>query len=110
MDRSKRSAHALRVRLGDAIRQARGDWTQAQLAEAIGVDQPTVSKWEAAKMLPSIEDVVAVEKATGRPGGFVFRSAGLVDEVVDIPSAIAAADLTDKARAILLGAFRAAEG
>jgi transcriptional regulator with XRE-family HTH domain len=62
---------------------------QEDLATAVGTDQPTVSKWERGIIRPSLEYLRAVERATGRPPGFVFVAAGLVELPQSTEDAIA---------------------
>ena len=100
-----------KVRLGPAIRQARGDMTQTSLADAIGVDQPTVSRWERDEQRPSLEQLAAVDAATGRRRGFVLIAAGLVDGIASVEAALALdAGLDDEQRRFVLNAYRAGIG
>lgn len=61
------------------MRAARGSQKQEDVAQAIGVDQPTVSRWENDQSRPSFEQVSAFEEATGRPKGYCWIAAGYVD-------------------------------
>jgi len=45
-------------------RQARG-WSQAELAESIGVTQPTVSNWECDRMMPRAGMAIAIAEMLG---------------------------------------------
>jgi len=47
-----------------AMRLARG-WTQKQLADASGLRQQTVAKWELGERIPSFEAVLALCNALG---------------------------------------------
>jgi transcriptional regulator with XRE-family HTH domain len=97
-----------KVRLGPAIRQARGDMTQTTLADAVGVDQPTVSRWERDEQRPSLEQLAAVDAATGRRRGFVLIAAGLVEGVQSVEAALALdPSLDDEQRRFVLNAYRA---
>lgn len=97
-----------KVRLGPAIRQARGDMTQTTLADAVGVDQPTVSRWERDEQRPSLEQLAAVDAATGRRRGFVLIAAGLVEGVQSVEAALALDHtLDDEQRRFVLNAYRA---
>lgn len=97
-----------RVRLGPAIREARGDMTQTTLADAVGVDQPTVSRWERDEQRPSLEQLAAVDAATGRRRGFVLIAAGLVEGVQSVEAALALdTSLDDEQRRFVLNAYRA---
>jgi transcriptional regulator with XRE-family HTH domain len=95
------------MELSQAIRLAcEGRISQEALAATLNVAQSTISRWVRGVSSPSIEQVAALERAAGRPPGFVYREAGLVVEwsVVD---AINADPLLDEAgRAALLGAYR----
>lgn len=64
---------------------------QDQLAELVGTDQPTISKWERGVVRPSIENLILIEERTGRPRGFIFVAAGLVDLPLDTRGRAAAA-------------------
>lgn len=47
-----------------STRQAKG-LSQVQLAEAIGVGQPTISMWESGEMQPSVRNAVKLARALG---------------------------------------------
>lgn len=97
-----------KVRLGPAIRQARGDMTQTTLADAVGVDQPTVSRWERDEQRPSLEQLAAVDAATGRRRGFVLIAAGLIEGVHAVEAALALdLSLDEEQRRFVLTAYRA---
>lgn len=93
--------------LGKAIKRARGATTQDQLAALLpDVSQPQVSKWEKGKQAPSIQAIMAIEDALGRPRGWIFRAAGLVAEPVDVREAVASdPSLSDEARRVLVLAY-----
>lgn len=79
---------------------------QVALADAIGTDQGTVSKWENGKQRPSFEDVSAIEDACGRRRGWIYIHAGLVEDVTSIEDAIAVDKrLSDAQRAAVAGAL-----
>src|SRR5258708_14751714 len=80
---------AARVILGPAMRRARGDMTQVALADAVGVDQPTVSRWERDEQRPSLEQIAAVETAARRRRGFILVSAGSVECAQSVENALA---------------------
>lgn len=70
-------------KLAQAVKEARqhAGISQADLAIALGVSQPTISGWERAENSPSLPDVAAIEKICGyRPGG-ILRLAGYAPEV-----------------------------
>lgn len=61
-----------------ALRKSKG-LTQAGLAEAIGVEQPTIQRWEAGKREPSFEQLFQLAHALGvEPGA-------LIDPTVAVP-------------------------
>jgi transcriptional regulator with XRE-family HTH domain len=64
------------VTLGPAIRRARGRTTQQQLAELLETDQGRISKWERGHHRPTLEEIRSVERALGRPDGFILFEAG----------------------------------
>ena len=83
--------------------------TQETLADAIDVDQPSVSRWERDEQRPSLEQIAAVEAATGRRRGFVLLAAGLVEGVSSVEAAIARdPELDAEQRRFVLNAYRAA--
>jgi transcriptional regulator with XRE-family HTH domain len=83
--------------------------TQTTLADAVGVDQPTVSRWERDELQPSLEQLAAVDAATGRRRGFVLITAGLVEGVRSVEAALALdSSLDDEQRRFVLNAYRAA--
>lgn len=82
--------------------------TQEELADRIGTDQPTVSKWERNLIRPSLENIRLIEAATKRPRGFVFIAAGLVDLAQDVRHAIELdTALTDDGRRSVLAVYDA---
>ena len=93
------------VRLGSAIRRARGTMTQTDLAQALGLDQPKISKWERDKDRPSLEDIQAIEDATGARRGFILISAGCVEEVLTVEDALAVSPISDGDRELVLAAY-----
>lgn len=96
--------------IGDAIRIAlEGRLKQRELADALGIDQGTVSRWVTGKATPTVEDVVRIEDACNRPRGFVLRAAGYISDGTTVLDAIEADHrLDDDARRILSGAYKAA--
>ena len=55
--------------LGQAIRRARGDLTQEQLGDLLGVPQTTVSRWELGYVDLGVEQVRHIEETLRlRPG------------------------------------------
>ncbi len=96
--------------LPDAVRAAYdGRLTQAELADAVGVRQNTVSRWATGRLRPTLEDLANIEQACDRPLGFILRAAGFVGDADDPEDAIAADPrLDDARRELLLGAYRIA--
>jgi len=54
-----------RKKLGRRIRRAREakGWTQWQLADELGLSQPTISDWEAGAIAPSFDNLPKLAKA-----------------------------------------------
>jgi transcriptional regulator with XRE-family HTH domain len=54
-----------------ALRMQRG-WSQAKLAEIIGVEQPTIQRWESGSRTPDLESLDALARALGvTPGSLL---------------------------------------
>ena len=97
------------VTIGEALRKARAATKQEVVAEALGVDQPTVSRWESDKTRPSLEQINAFEKAVGRPKGFCLIAAGYVEVPKTAREAIEAdPSLEPGQRKVVLGAYDSA--
>lgn len=95
-DQSDQLAVALRQTYEDA------KVSQAAIATALGVEQPTVSKWAKGQNRPPLEALAVVERLAGVPLGTILRRAGFVAEATDVRSAIAADPLlTDKSKSAL---------
>lgn len=96
--------------LGAAIAAAIGGViTQTALAEIVGVTQPTISRWVNGSILPTLDDLTAIEQASGRPRGWILHAAGYIEDVLTVPEAIDMdAALTDSARRAMHGAYLAA--
>lgn len=95
-DQSDQLAIALRQTYEDA------KVSQAAIATALGVEQPTVSKWAKGQNRPPLEALGVVERLAGVPLGTILRRAGYVEDMVDVRSAIAAdRTLTDKSKSAL---------
>lgn len=58
------------------LRFARGEMTQAELAERIGVTRQTIIAIEHGKYSPSLEAAFRIARALGAPFGEVFRYRG----------------------------------
>lgn len=54
-----------RREIGDRLRNLREDrsLTQAQLGESVGRDHKTIHRWEAAKTVPSLTDLLLLARA-----------------------------------------------
>lgn len=48
--------------------------SQRELSKRINVTQPLVSSWEQGKTLPSVNHLVAIEKATGSTQGAIIMA------------------------------------
>lgn len=90
----------MRARLGKGLKIARGKRSQYVVADAAGVRQPTVSRWENTTQgdIFSIDKMLKIEAALGVSPGTILRAAGLID----VPGVIEAIDadpaLNDAAR------------
>jgi len=85
-------------RLSDAFREAyeAAGVSQTQIAEALGVDQPRVSKWARGESEPALHQLPVIDALCGQPRGHVLRLAGYVDDGVDVIAAIHQDDRLDK--------------
>lgn len=61
---------------------------QTQIAEALDVDQPTVSKWARGERPPPLWALPIVDALCGKPKGHVLRLAGYVEDDVTVETAI----------------------
>lgn len=87
--RRTEEAQELARRLGVCIKTARGERTQAWLAEAIGAgDQSTVSDYEVGRSRVNLDQVVAIEDALGLHRGQLLVASGYVPEVQNAEDAI----------------------
>lgn len=94
--------------LSTAIKKAyTGRATQEQIAEAIGVKQPTISRWARGEVVPDVDQLVAMEDFLERPRGFVLAAAGYVVCPLTVEAAIAMAPgLTDGDRGNLIALYQ----
>lgn len=60
------------------LRKKRG-LSQARLAEMVGVEQPTVQRWESGKRLPDLDGLTALSKALGVSPGALLDGTAAVD-------------------------------
>lgn len=102
--------------LHDAIRLAyKGRITQTALAEQLGVQQNTISRWVTGETTPSLDQIKALEVAAGRPVGFVLRQAGFVESSRTLENAVDSDPTLDEADrrlvrdAVDFARFRAAQ-
>lgn len=67
-------AEDVKRRWGTAIKQQREfrKMTQQKLAEAVGVDQTTVSSWERGMKAPGLENQLAIARALGTDPRVLF--------------------------------------
>jgi transcriptional regulator with XRE-family HTH domain len=79
------------ARLADAFRRTyeTAGVSQADIAKAIGVDQPTVSKWARGDRRPPLDVLPTVERLCDVRRGTILRAAGYVDDTTDLLAAIA---------------------
>jgi transcriptional regulator with XRE-family HTH domain len=61
--------------LGERIREARGDLTQRELADKLGLDPITVSRYERNATEPSRRRIRAIAEATGRDVAWFYSEA-----------------------------------
>lgn len=58
--------------LAARIKEARGEFTQRELADKLGVDPISVSRWERGVVEPSSRRVRRIAEITGRPVEFFY--------------------------------------
>lgn len=99
-----------RTELAAAIRDAyAGRFTQAELAERLGVAQNSVSRWATGDVEPCLDDIAAIELACDLPRGHVLRRAGFVAELDDVESVLSSDQRLDPPRReLFLAAYRVA--
>lgn len=68
------------IRLGGAVRKARGSTSAASLARRLGVPPNYIARWEAGNRRLDFETIEAIEAALGVRAGTVLRLAGYVDD------------------------------
>ena len=62
------------VKIGESIAEARNkrNFTQADLAEEVGVSVQAVSKWENGRNLPDIENLLRIAEVTNVPYSYMI--------------------------------------
>lgn len=97
-------------RLSEVFRQTyeAAGLSQVDIAEALGVDQPTVSKWARGMRRPPLDALPIVERMAGLRAGTILRRAGYVDDgPCDVLAAIDAdPDLDEEARTAIRIMYR----
>ena len=79
--RSDTQAAKARVQaLGAAIRRHRGEMTQMELADRLGVSQSAVSQWETGTTQITAEHAIRLERELDLRSGSLLIEAGYVDE------------------------------
>jgi transcriptional regulator with XRE-family HTH domain len=97
------------VDLAAGFKAALDGHRQQDVADAVGVRQNTVSRWNTGRSLPrDLDTIEAVERACGRPPGFILAVAlGL--QVTTVEEAIAMDPmLSDFGRRVVLSTYLAA--
>lgn len=107
--RPRLDAGVARERLVEAIRACCDERAnQDQLGERTSFSQSTASNYLAGKSIPGPLAINEIERACGRPDGWIAVRAGLVAEVKTVPEAIAMAPgLADDDRDALLDTYEA---
>lgn len=83
--------------------------TQEALAEALEVDQRTVSRLEAGDQRIYLDQMLAFEQACGKPAGWALRLAGISQEPQTVQAAIEAdVRLTNGWRTMVVTTYRTA--
>lgn len=95
------------VPLNQAIKRAyTGRARQEDIATALGVAQPTVSRWARGEVEPSFDQLAALEDHVDRPRGFVLMAAGFVARSLTVEDAILAdPQIDDRDRDSLLALY-----
>lgn len=87
----------LRRQVADAFRRAYESYglSQVQVADALGVEQTTVSKYARGTIAIPLEVLFALDRIVGQKPGYTLRAGGLIDDqaVIDARTAL----LTDEA-------------
>lgn len=51
--------------VGNRIRQLRGELSQLEFAESLGIPQSSVARWETGQMYPAVTTLIAIADACG---------------------------------------------
>ncbi|NJM43006.1 MAG: helix-turn-helix transcriptional regulator [Brachymonas sp.] len=106
--REEEIGRALAVRLGDrlALRRHERGWTQAELAEKLGVETETISRFERGHAMPSLKRLASLaeilDASTGDLMGATSATAG--DLAIELRQILQ--PLSPSQRHALLGAVR----
>lgn len=83
--------------------------SQEQIAAALGVDQPTVSRWARGMRRPPIDVLPDIERLCKVRKGTILRRAGYVEDNGDVTAAILADErLPETTRQVLVDAYHSA--
>jgi transcriptional regulator with XRE-family HTH domain len=66
----------------------RANLTQGALAAKVGVEQPTIARWEKGAQKPALDDLSELAEALGVHPGELFRDAELADQSVSTEDAL----------------------
>lgn len=96
------------VELGRALRRLRGRISQARIADALGITQATVSRWESdtEPEIPSPDQIMRIEETLGLSRGAIYIAAGLVEVTPFEAALLADPNIDNASRAILLDGYR----
>lgn len=94
--------------LGRAVDKARAKMSQTELGKAIGVSQPVISEIISGKQNLSVLQMAAIEKATGRPPGYILRAAGYLTDLDTAAAIESDPNIDDGARRAVLGTYHSA--
>lgn len=98
------SEKTLRLRLGQELKRARTarGLTQNDLAERVGTEPETISRFERGATLPSLTRLLALAEALGEPVGILLGAASPrgMDELEDVRNSLAGLSAKDKKQAM----------
>lgn len=78
---------ALAAAIRRSIREA-GYSSERAFAAEHGFSQSEIQRWAAGKRLPQIDTLFNLDRALGRPSGYLLRAAGLVEDTTSTEDAI----------------------